>query len=80
MTSIYVDAGLIPGLDQWVKGSGIAMSRGVGYRHGSGPSLLWLSCRPTTEALIQSLAWEPPYAMGMALKIQNKIKIKKIEN
>ena len=28
-------------------------------------------------ALIEPLAWEPPYATGMALKINKKIKIKK---
>ena len=28
-------------------------------------------------ALIRPLAWEPPYAMGVALKKRQKIKIKK---
>ena len=32
------------------------------------PALLWLWCKPT--ALIGPLAWEPPYAMGAALKRQ----------
>ena len=31
-------AGSIPGLAQWVKRSGIAMSRGVGCRRGSDPA------------------------------------------
>ena len=44
------------------------MNCGVGHRHGSDPELLWLWCRPATAALIQPLAWEPPYAMGAALK------------
>ena len=34
---------------------------------------LWLWCRPAAVALIQPLAWELPYAMGVALK-SKKIK------
>ena len=30
--------------------------------------LLWLWCRPVATALIRPLAWEPPYAEGVALK------------
>ena len=56
-TSIREDAGLIPGLTQWVKGSGITMSCGVGSRHGSDLALLWLWCRPTSASLIRPLAW-----------------------
>ena len=33
-TSIQEDAGLIPGSAEWVKGSSIAVSCGVGRRHG----------------------------------------------
>ena len=47
---------------------GIAVSYGVGRRHGSDPALLWLWCRPAATAPIQSLAWEPPYATGAALE------------
>ena len=46
------------------------MSCGVGCRHGSDPMLLWLWRRPVATASIQHLAWEPPYAMGTALKRQ----------
>ena len=34
--------GSIPALAQWLKDPGVAMSCGVGGRHGSGPALLWL--------------------------------------
>ena len=47
---------------------------GVGRRYGSDPALLWLWCRVAAVALIQPLAWEPPYATSMAQKKQNKIK------
>ena len=39
--------------------------------------LLWLWCRPAAVAPIQPLAWEPPYASGMALKRQKGPKTKK---
>ena len=42
------------------------MSYGIGCRHGSDPTLLWLWCRPVATAPIGSLAWEPPYAAGAA--------------
>ena len=44
------------------------MSYGVGCRHGSDPTLLWLWPRPTATALIGPLAWEPPYAVNVALE------------
>ena len=55
------------------------MSYGVGCRCGSDLSLLWLWRRLAAVALIQALAWEPPYAVGAALKGQkDKNKIKNI--
>ena len=48
------------------------MSCGVGRRCSSDPLLLWLWCRLAAAALIQSLAWEFPYATGAALKRQKK--------
>ena len=48
------------------------MSRGVSLRRGSDPPLLWLWCRLAAVAPIQPLAWELPYAVGVALKIQKK--------
>ena len=50
------------------------MSCGVGHRHGSDPVLLWLRCRPAAAAPIGPLAWEPPYATGMALESKKKPK------
>jgi len=49
------------------------VSYGVGHRHGSDPTLLWLWYRPAA-ALIQPLAWELPYASGVALKRKKKEK------
>ena len=40
------------------------MNCGVGHRHGSDPTLLWLWHRSAAVAPVQPLAWEPPYAMG----------------
>ena len=44
------------------------VSCGVGCRHSSDCLLVWLRRRPAATAPIQPLAWEPPYAMGVALK------------
>ena len=52
LISIHEHAGLIPGLTHWVKD----------------PVLLWLWCRLAATALIRPLAWEPPYAVGVAKK------------
>jgi len=49
--------------------TGVAMSCGVGRRRGSDLALLWLCCRLAATALIQPLAWELPFARGVALKI-----------
>ena len=43
---------------------------GVGRRWGSDLALLRLWHRPVSAAPIQPLAWESPYALGMALKGQ----------
>ena len=49
------------------------MSCDIVHKYSLDPTLLWLWHRPVATALIQLLAWEPPYAMGVALKRQNKI-------
>ena len=50
------------------EGSGVAESCGVGQRHGLDLALPWLWCRLAAAAPIRPLAWEPPYAVGVALK------------
>ena len=44
------------------------MSYGIDCRLGLDPVLLWLWRRLTATAPIGPLAWEPPYALGAALK------------
>ena len=55
------------------------MSCGVGCRSGSDPVLLWLWHRPAATAPIRPLAWEPPYAMGVAQEMTKRQKNKKIK-
>ena len=50
------------------------MSYDVSHRHGLDPMLLWLWRRLAATALIRPLAWELPYATGMALKSKTKFK------
>ena len=45
----------IPGLPQWVKGSGVAMSCGIGRRCASDLALLWLWHRLEAVAPIHPL-------------------------
>ena len=56
------------------------MSCGVVHRHGLNPAFLWLWCRSAAVALTQPLAWELPYAKGMALKRQTNKQTKKPPN
>ena len=65
--------GLIPGLTQWVKGSGLALSCGVGHRHGSDPMLVWLWGRPAATAPFWPPAWELPHAITLKIIIIIKI-------
>ena len=52
------------------------MSCGVGHRHGSDLALLWLWHRSAATAPTGPLAWEPPYAAGVALKKRQEKKKK----
>ena len=56
------------------QGSSVAMSCGIGHRYGLDLNLLRLWCRLAAAALIQPLAWEPPYVMGVALKNRKQTK------
>ena len=56
------------------------MSCVVGRGRGSDLALLGLWHKPAATALIRPLAWEPPYAMGVALEKTNKKKKKKERN
>ena len=53
------------------------MSCGVGCRRGSGPTLLWLWQRLASVAPIGPLAWEPPWAAGVAQEMAKRQKKKK---
>ena len=52
------------------------MSCGIGRRCDLDPAVLWLWRRPAATALIRSLAWDPPYAAGVALEKTKKKKEK----
>ena len=53
------------------------MSCSVGCRLGLDPMLLWLWCRPAATAPIRPLAWEPPYATGVAIEKAKRQKKRK---
>ena len=72
LTRNHEIVGLIPGLAQWVKGSGVAVSCGVGRRRGSDLVLLWLRCMLAATTLVGPLAREPPYPAAAALKKKTK--------
>ena len=46
----------------------------MGHRRGLDPALLWLCQRLAATAPIGPLPWQSPYAVGAALKRQEKKK------
>ena len=74
-TSTHEGTGLIPGLAQCVKTSGVAVSCGVGCRGSSDLVLPWLWCRQAGAAPVQPPALERSYAAGVALKRKKKKKL-----
>ena len=48
-----------------------------GKESGMDPALLWLWCRLEATAPIRPLAWEPPYAAGVAQEMEKRQKKKK---
>ena len=71
--------GLIPGLSQWVGDPVLPTGRGLDCRCSLDLALLWLWHRLAATALIRPLAWDLPYAVGVALKSQKKKKEKRKE-
>ena len=79
-TSILEDVGLIPGLAQWVKGSGVAMNCSIGHRCGLDLVLLWLWCRLAAAAPFRPLVWELPYATGAAIQKKKRDLLRNVRN
>ena len=56
------------------------MSCGVGRSRGLDLALLWLCHRPAATAPAKSLAWELPFAAGVALKSKTNKQTKNPKN
>ena len=66
-TSSHEDTGSIPGITQWVKGAGGAVTCGVGCRSDIAVTVVQASSCSSDSTLA-----ELAYAVGMALKRQKK--------
>ena len=70
-TNIHEGAGMIPGLPQWVEDLAL-LQAAVADAAWIFSGCLWLWHRVAAAGPVQLLAWERPYATGVALRAKKK--------